>query len=167
MLIISSLNSTVQNSSSQTLFEFSMSLYQNQYIQSALHKLTQSCNTSQLKWSLIWSRLQKFAILILEILIIGLRYCPPLMGALENNNPLICVILAAAYMSLDLVYNIYITGLCEGLRLNVSFDLLKNLRALFGVGSILDHKALRNNHQMGIIKKMYIYACIRIMVKFL
>lgn len=146
--IISSFNSTLQNSSSQTLFEFSMSLYHNQYIQSALHKLVQSYGSSQLKWSLILSRLEKIGFILVEVLVIGLRYYP-LMGALEHNNRLICIGLAAFYMWFDVFYNIAITGLCEGLRLNVSFELLKDIRSFFGVGSILDHKGSKNNQQMG------------------
>lgn len=147
-LILSSFNSTLQNSSSQTLFEFSMSLYQNQYVQSALHKLVESCGSSQFKWSLILSRLEKIGFVLVEVLVIGLRYYP-LMGVLDNDNRLVCVALATLYMWFDIVYNIAITGLCEGLRLNVSFELLKDIRAFFGVGSVLDHKALKNNPQMG------------------
>lgn len=148
MQIISSLNSTIQNSSSQTLFDFSMSVYRNQYVQSAVHKLVEACSTSELKWSLIWSRLEKIGMIVIEVLVIGLRYYP-LMGVLETNNSLICVALAALYMWLDVAYNIAITGLCEGLRLNVSFDLLKQVRLFFGVGSVLDHKTLKNSQQLG------------------
>lgn len=125
-----------------------MSLYRNEYVQSALHKLVESCSASQLKWSIIWSRLEKVGVILIEVLVIGLRYYP-LMGVLDTDNRLVCVALAAVYMWLDIAYNIAITGLCEGLRLNVSFELLKNVRAFFGVGSVLDHKALKNSNQLG------------------
>ena len=76
--------------------------------------------------------------MLVEVLIIGMRYYP-LMGVLDKNS-LVCLFLASIYMWADILYNITITGLCEGLKLNVSFDLLRDIRRVFGVGFIYDAK---------------------------
>jgi hypothetical protein len=52
----------------------------------------------------------------------------------------------------DILYNVILTGLCEGLKLNLNLDLLKDLRRIFGVGFIDDVKnffykdAIKNQH---------------------
>jgi hypothetical protein len=133
---IESLNTTLENSSSQTLFEISWNLVQNEYVQAALNRLF-SLNQS-LKWSLIMDKLKTLAFMTLEVFIIGMRYYP-LLGVLDKNS-LVCLCLASIYMWADMLYNLTITGICEGLKLNLSFDLLRDIRKVFGVGFVNDAK---------------------------
>ena len=132
---VNMLNQTLVDSSNQTLFQFSMSLYQNKYIQSIVQRLLDS---KQFRWILIWQKLEKIAFILIEVIIIGLRYYP-FMGIL-NKNSFVCLILACFYIWFDLLYNIALTGLCEGLKLNVNLDILKEIRRIFGVGFVYDAK---------------------------
>jgi hypothetical protein len=133
--IVSSFNETLRSSSNQTLFEFSMSIYRNEYVQNAVKSIFKS---RSLKWAIVYEKLEKLLIMMLEVLIIGMRYYP-LLGVLDKNS-LVCLLLACIYMWSDTIYNVAITGLCEGLKLNVDFDSLKELRRVFGVGFVLDIK---------------------------
>lgn len=134
--VVQSFNKSLTGSGTKTLFEVSMSLYQNEYIQKAVRTLFKSHDS--FAWSLVLEKLEKLALMLLEVLIIGMRYYP-LMSVLEKDS-LVCLLFASIYMWADMAYNIVITGMCEGLKLNVSFDLLKDLRRWFGVGFILDMK---------------------------
>ena len=133
--IIESFNKTLNGSSTKTLFQVSMSLYQNEYVQSALKTVFKYRG---FKWNIVLDKLQRLAFMLLEVLIIGMRYYP-LLGVLDKNS-LVCTLLASLYMWLDTLYNVVMTGMCEGLKLNVSLDLLRDLRRIFGVGFIYDVK---------------------------
>ena len=135
--VVNSFNKTLKNSSQMTLFEFSMNIYQNEYIQDAFKRVF-TTNGTLFEWKLIVDKIQTIGIMLAEVLIIGMRYYP-LIGVLEKNS-VICLLLASVYVWLDLVYNVGLVGLCEGLRLNVSFGLLKDIRRVFGVGFLLDIK---------------------------
>jgi len=132
---MASFNKTLEGSEKKTLFEVSMSLYQNEYVQKAVNTMFESRGFA---WRIIFEKLEKLAIMLLEVLVIGMRYYP-LLGVMERDS-LVCLFLASVYMWADTCYNVVITGMCEGLKLNVSFDLLKDLRRLFGVGFIIDAK---------------------------
>ena len=133
--LVNSFNRTLNNSESKTLFQVSMSLYENEYVQEAMQKLFQS---RTFKWSIIVDKIEMFGIMMLEVLVIGMRYYP-LMGIMDKNRvSVVCLLLAAVYMWADTLYNVAITGLCEGLKLNVSFDLLRDIRRVFGAGFLLD-----------------------------
>ncbi len=140
--ILASLNKTLEGSEKKTLFEVSMSLYQNEYIQKAVNTMF---DTKGFAWNILFEKLEKLAIMLLEVLIIGMRYYP-LLGVMERDS-LVCLFLATIYMWADTSYNVVITGMCEGLKLNVSFDLLKDLRRLFGVGFLIDAKKNLNGLQ--------------------
>jgi hypothetical protein len=139
-LILQSFNQSLNGSSSKTLFEVSMSLYQNEHIQNVMNKLFQS----QLKWSLITDKLEKLGFMMLEVMMIGMRYYP-LLGILDKNS-LVCLFLATIYMWGDIAYNITLIGLCEGLRFNINLDLLKDIRRILGVGFIDDAKSYLNKN---------------------
>ena len=83
---------------------------------------------------IIIDKLTTLGLMIFEVLVIGMRYYP-LIGIMDSNS-ILCISLASLYMWADVIYNIAMTGLCEGLKLNVSLDLLKDLRKIFGVGFI-------------------------------
>ncbi len=68
--IIQSFNQSLNGSSSKTLFEVSMSVYQNEYVQNMVNKVL----SSQFKWSLITDKIKKLGFMMFEVLIIGLRY---------------------------------------------------------------------------------------------
>ena len=107
--------------------------------------------SKQFEWKTILDKLKKIDLILLEVLIIGMRYYP-LMGILDKHS-LVCLILACVYIWFDLVYNIAITGLCEGLKLSVSFDFLKDIRRVFGVGFIYDaQEYLKSNIGGNILK---------------
>lgn len=133
--IIESFNKTLNGSSSKTLFEVSMSLYQNEYVQRAVNTLFIN---RKFKWSLIWNKLETMLLITFEVFVIGMRYYP-LIGIMDTDS-LVCLSLASFYMWFDIVYNLGMTGLCEGLKLNISFDLLQDLRHIFGVGFMQDVK---------------------------
>jgi hypothetical protein len=129
--IIESFNSSLNNASSKTLFEVSVSLYQNEYIQKAINTIFKN---RTFNWMIIIDKLTTLGLMIFEVLVIGMRYYP-LIGIMDSNS-ILCISLASLYMWTDVIYNIAMTGLCEGLKLNVSLDLLKDLRKIFGVGFI-------------------------------
>jgi hypothetical protein len=134
--VIESFNNTFNNSSQMTLFDFSVNLYQNEYIQKVVNGVIK--NNVTLDWNFITGKLKIIGVMIIEVLIIGMRYYP-LMNILENKS-CTCLFFASIYIWLDLLYNVGLIGLCEGLRLNVSFSLLKELRRVFGVGFLMDIK---------------------------
>ena len=133
--IIESFNKTLNGSSTKTLFQVSMSLYQNEYVQNALKTMFKYRG---FKWNIVLDKLQRLAFMLIEVLIIGMRYYP-LLGVLDKNS-LVCTLLASLYMWADTLYNVVMTGMCEGLKLNMSLDLLRDLRRIFGVGFIYDVK---------------------------
>lgn len=104
--VVRSFNKSLSGSESKTLFEVSMSLYQNEYIQKAVRTLFKSRDS--FAWSLVLDKLKKLALMLLEVLIIGMRYYP-LMSVLEKDS-LVCLLFASIYMWADMVYNIVITG---------------------------------------------------------
>jgi microcompartment protein CcmK/EutM len=134
--LLGQVNRTLQTANDKTLFEATMSLYHNEYVQALMKNLLTT--SSDLNWSLILDKFEKILLMLVEVFVIGMRYYP-LMGVIESDS-FVCLLLAAVYMWADIAYNIAITGLCEGLRLNVSFDLLKDIRHLFGVGFLLPAK---------------------------
>lgn len=81
------------------------------------------------KWFIIVEKLESLAIIICEVFIIGMRYYP-LFGILDKRS-LVCSFLATLYIWADLVYNVLITGLCEGLKLNLNFNFIKNIQLFF------------------------------------
>ncbi|CAF1062146.1 unnamed protein product [Brachionus calyciflorus] len=146
--LVKSLNESIKASSNQTLFEFSISMYNNKYIQSLISKLFES---KQFEWIIIFDKFKKISIILLEVVIIGMRYYP-IMGILEKNS-LTCFFLGFSYMWLDIFYNVTVTGLCEGLKLNVNFDLLKDIRRIFGIGFIYDaQEYFKTNIEGSILK---------------
>ena len=143
--IVNSFNRSLDGSSSKTLYEVSMSLYQNEYVQGAMQRIFQ---TQSFKWTIIVEKLETFGFMMFEVLIIGMRYYP-LLGVMDKNS-IVCLMLASVYMWADTFYNVTITGLCEGLKLNVSFDLLKDIRRVFGVGFIMDVKEHMKMNKFGL-----------------
>ena len=81
------------------------------------------------KWFIIVEKLEGLAIVICEVLIIGMRYYP-LFGILDKRS-LVCSFLATIYIWADLIYNVFITGLCEGLKLNLNFSFIKSIQLFF------------------------------------
>ena len=81
------------------------------------------------KWFIIVEKLESLAIIICEVFIIGMRYYP-LFGILDKQS-IICGFLATIYIWADLIYNVLITGLCEGLKLNLNFNFIKNIQLFF------------------------------------
>ena len=141
--IINSFNRTLNGSSSKTLFEISIGVFQNDYMQKAIQKIFK---TQGFRWSIIFDSLEKIAIMLVEVFVIGMRYYP-ILGVMEKDS-IICLILASLYMWADVFYNVAITGLCEGLKLNLSIDLLKNLRRIFSAGFLMDYIQDTNTFKM-------------------
>jgi hypothetical protein len=81
------------------------------------------------KWFIIVEKLESLAIIICEVFIIGMRYYP-LFGILDKQS-LVCSLLATIYIWADLIYNVLITGLCEGLKLNLNFNFIKTIQLFF------------------------------------
>jgi len=131
--MVQSFNQSLENSSSQTLFQVSMSLYQNEYVQKAMNTLFKN---RDFKWTaIIVDKLETLVFMMFEVLVIGMRYYP-LLGIMDSDS-IVCLSLASLYMWSDTLYNIAITGLCEGLKLNVSFDFLKQIKRIFGAGFLV------------------------------
>ena len=106
--VLNSFNRTLDGSSSKTLFQVSMDLYQNEYVQKAMKTIFKS---RSFEWRIILEKLEKLLLMLLEVLVIGMRYYP-LLGVLDKDS-LVCLLLAALYMWLDMGYNIVITGKFE------------------------------------------------------
>ena len=143
--IVNSFNRSLDGSSSKTLYELSVSLYRNEYVQGGVQRLFQA---QAFKWTIIVEKLETFGFMMFEVLIIGMRYYP-MLGVMDKNS-IVCLMLASVYMWADTLYNVAITGLCEGLKLNVSFDLLKDIRRVFGVGFIMDVKERMKMNKLGL-----------------
>jgi hypothetical protein len=103
--VVQSFNKSLTGSEAKTLFEVSMSLYQNEYIQKAVRTLFKS---QDFAWSLVFDKIKQLGLMLLEVLIIGMRYYP-LMSVLEKDS-LVCLLFASIYMWADMIYNVVITG---------------------------------------------------------
>lgn len=85
-------------------------------------------NLPSFKWSLILVKFEKLAIMVVEVFIIGMRYYP-LLGVLDKQSKF-CLFIGSLYMWIDLFYNVAVTGLCEGLKLNINFDVLLSFQKI-------------------------------------
>ena len=137
--MLRSFNSSLAGAEHQTLFQVSLSLYENEYVQRAVRALLDAGAARQLEWRALAGGLGGLGLLLVEVAVIGMRYYP-LLGVLDEarRDSLVCLALAAAYMWADLAFNVALTGMCEGLKLNVSFKLLRDLRRVFGVGFVYE-----------------------------
>ena len=95
--VLNSFNRTLDGSSSKTLFQVSMDLYQNEYVQKAMKTIFKS---RSFEWRIVLEKLEKLLLMLLEVLVIGMRYYP-LLGVLDKDS-LVCLLLAALYMWLDI-----------------------------------------------------------------
>jgi hypothetical protein len=81
------------------------------------------------KWFIIVEKLESLAIIIYEVFKIGMRYYP--LFSILDKQSLVCSLLATIFIWADLIYNVLITGLCEGLKLNLNFNFLKTIQLFF------------------------------------
>ena len=121
-----------------------MSLYEDAHVQTVVHRLFSS---QTLNWWLIVNKFKSFAIMMLEVLVIGMRYYPLMSVMEEHKSSLVCTWLASVYMWADTIYNVATTGLCEGLKLNVNLDVLSGARRVFSAGFLLDLKSIAQNDE--------------------
>jgi len=114
-----SLNLTRQNqdklnkSLNKTLYEVTLNLYENEHVQMLIKRLFNLTTNSLGIWPFILNKLKCLLFMCVDVLVIGMRYYP-LMGVMERRKSCLCMMLASFYMWLDVVYNVLLTGLCEG-----------------------------------------------------
>ncbi len=105
------------SSLNQTLYHVTLSLYENEHVQIILKRLfdiTNEKSVTSFGWRIILNKLQAIALMCVDVLVIGLRYYP-LMGVMERRASCFCMAMACFYMWMDIVYNVTLTGLCEGI----------------------------------------------------
>ena len=141
--LVRSLNRSLVNSSSEqaTLGELTASLYRNEYVQAALGRLFAAAPHTLVDWRLVGARVGRLALTALDVLVIGMRYYA-LLGVLATSGngsqqrSLVCLALASVYMAVDVVCNVLVIGLCEGLKLDAHLDMLKGVRRWLGAGFV-------------------------------
>ena len=107
----------LSTSLNQTLYHVTLSLYENEHVQMILKRLfdiTNEKSVASFGWRIILNKLQAIALMCVDVLVIGLRYYP-LMGVMERRTSCLCMAMACFYMWMDIVYNVTLTGLCEGI----------------------------------------------------
>jgi hypothetical protein len=117
LFVAQSLNLTRQTqakmatSLNKTLYESTLDLYENEHVQMLMKRLFE---TNISVGSLVLNKLKSVSLMCVDVLVIGMRYYP-LMGVMERHKSFVCMMLASIYMWFDLIYNIALTGLCEGM----------------------------------------------------
>ena len=101
----------------KTLYESTLDLYENEHVQMLMKRLFE---TNISVGSFVLNKLKSLALMCVDVLVIGMRYYP-LMGVMERHKSFVCMMLASIYMWFDLIYNIALTGLCEGIFFNLRF----------------------------------------------
>jgi hypothetical protein len=127
-LISHSLNMTRHAQSqikNQTLYELALSMYENEHVQNVIKNLFVISNDNSFG-HFILNKLKVILFMCMDVFVIGMRYYP-LMGVMdgdgnnERRNSFVCMLMASMYMWADIVYNVLLTGVCEG---KLSFILL-------------------------------------------
>jgi hypothetical protein len=125
-LISHSLNMTRHTQSqlkNRTLYELALGMYENEHVQNVIKNLfSNNSNENVSLGHFVLSKLKAILFMCIDVFVIGMRYYP-LMGVMgggdgrnERRNSFVCILLAAMYMWADVVYNVLLTGVCEGIR---------------------------------------------------
>jgi hypothetical protein len=93
-------------------------MYENEHVQNVIKNLFVISNDNSFG-HFILNKLKVILFMCMDVFVIGMRYYP-LMGVMdgdgnnERRNSFVCMLLASMYMWADIVYNVLLTGVCEG-----------------------------------------------------